>query len=262
MQATHHFENMLSNVFRNVAAVGVNQLFLGLFITSPGNAGTSGIEASYSGYRRQPISFIPPYFEGGRINTRNTADILFPVPTTDVADVGFIGVFDSDGPGSGNCFLYGPLTEPLPVRADVQPHVAAGETRWFIVGEHSHVWMINALNILRGQTFSGFNSHVALFNGSPQEGGAELFGEAYARMPVVFSTPAVVASEATMIHNTETVTMPRPLGEWGLWTHSVIMDGVTGGQPMAIVESHSNPLLIRRGYRPRLNPGNITVSVD
>ena len=262
MQATHHFEAMLSNVFRGVAAVGVNNLFLGLFITSPGNSGQDGIEVSYAGYVRQPIGFIAPYAESNRVNTRNAADILFPLPTTDVADVAHLGVFDSAVPGSGNCFLYGSLTEPLPVRANVQPHVAAGETRWFVLGDHSREWKTRAFNILRGQTFSGFSSHVALFNGDPQDGGAELFGEAYERVSVIFSAPSAQTGGATGISNSETATFPRPLSEWGFWTHSAIMDRDTGGNPMFVLQTHSDPLLLRRGYRPRLNPGTITIAVD
>lgn len=262
MQATHHYEAMLSNVFRGVAAVGVNNLWLGLFITSPGNSGQDGIEISYSEYARQPISFIAPYAEDNRINTRNATDILFPLPTTDVADVAHLGVFDSNILGSGNCFLYGPLTEPLPVRANVQPHVAAGETRWFILGDHSREWKTRAFNVLRGQTFSGFSPHVALFNGDPQDGGAELFGEAYARVLTGFNAPSVQTGGATMISNPETATFPRPLSEWGFWTHSAIMDSASGGVPMFISQTHPDPLLLRRGYRPRLNPGAIAITID
>ena len=171
MFATHHYETILSNTFRNVSAVGVTNLFLGLYLTNPTNYGNSGIEVSYQTYARQPLQFITPYTDGDRVGVRNAENISFPVSPAHAGEAAFFGISDSPIPGSGNMFLFGEWTVPLEIRANQQPSVAAGALRFFILGDHTRAWKTAALNVLRGETFSGFESHVALFNNDPEQGG-------------------------------------------------------------------------------------------
>ncbi|MCL2853656.1 MAG: hypothetical protein FWE20_11640 [Defluviitaleaceae bacterium] len=262
MFATHHYESMLLNTFRGVAAVGVNNLFVGLYLTSPTNSGKGGIEINYTGYVRQPIQFIAPYAEGERVGVRNADSLLWNVSQTDVGEAKYIGISDSPIPGSGNMLLYGELTIPLEIRANQQPSVSQGSIRYFMLGDHTREYKTRALNVLRGQTFSGFQSHMALFNGDPQDGGVELSGEAYARVTVSFSPPSVQIGDHSQIFSTETVEFPEPLAEWGSWVYSGIMESATGGLPMVALARPEGPDFLHRGYQPVFNAGSVSVALD
>jgi hypothetical protein len=118
------------------------------------------------------------------------------------------------------------------------------------------------LNVLRGQTFSGFNSHVALFNGNPQEGGVELSGEGYARVPVPLSSPAIQAGGNTKIFSTEMTEFPEALSSWGTWAWTAIMPEITGGLPMFAMQKPDAPEVMHPNYQPFFNVNNIAIGLD
>jgi hypothetical protein len=69
---------------------------------------------------------------------------------------------------------------------------------------------------------------VALFNGHPDKGGAEIFAEGYERIPMAFSAPAK-DELGRFVANAEYREYPRARSDWGQVTHFVVFDGRVGG---------------------------------
>jgi hypothetical protein len=261
--ATHFYEAIQLNVLRNVAAVGVTDLFVGLYLTNPTDTGGGGVEVSYPEYERQRVTFSTPYIEGGRVTMHNLADILFPLPSQAAGTVLFIGISDSALKGTGNMYLYADLTSGLEITAATQPEIAAGEVIFAKEGTFSSAFHTSLLNILRGTTLSGVPSHLAAFTGNPVTTGAELSGPGYARVSLSLSAPQILVSGESQIENTGNIAFPRALGDWGSWTHWAIMPSASAGQPLVSLPitllGGANSIDVRRGHTLRANPGSITI---
>ena len=52
MYATNYFEEKFLNVLRGVPFSAPARMFIGLYMSNPGESGSGGIEANYSGYKR------------------------------------------------------------------------------------------------------------------------------------------------------------------------------------------------------------------
>jgi len=258
MFATHFYEEMLLNTFRNIPAVGINNLFVGLYLNNPTNTGQAGIELSYTGYTRLPITFTPPYTEGDRVGIRNPDALLWETSPTDAGEARFVGI--SDAPVGGNMLLYGELTTPLEIRAGQQPSVSAGSIRYFVVGDKTREWKTRALNVLRGNTFGGIQPHLALFSSDPQAGGVELAGEAYERVPVEFSSPTIEVGGQSRIINSVSAEFNEPISEWGVWAWTALMESPTSGAAMTSVSR--DEVFLHRGYKPVFSEGAISITID
>ena len=258
MFATHFYERNLLNTFRNIPAVGISNLFLGLYLSNPSNTGQGGIEVSYQGYARIPITFTPPYIENERVGIRNPEALMWNSSPTDAGEARFIGI--SDASTAGNMLLYGELTTPLEIRANQQPSVSVGSIRYFMIGEHTREWKTRALNVLRGQTFSGFVPHIGLFGGDPQAGGVELAGEAYERVSCEFSSPTIEVGGQSRIINSVAAEFNEPLSEWGNWAWTALMESGTSGAAMATIRRED--VFLHRGYKPVFGEGSITITLD
>jgi len=260
MFATHFFENMILNTFRDMTAVGIGNLFVGLFVTSPTDTGSAGLEVAYTGYARQPVSFTIPYEESGGIGIRNTTDMIWAAAPADVGIVRYVGVFDTQTIGAGNMLLYGELNIPLDVRAGQQPSIYEGEMLYFALGAYSVRLKTDMLNVLRGQNLNGFNPFMALFDGDPEGAGVELSGGAYARPALTFGAPAIQVGGHTLISNTSVARFPMPTTPWGNWAYQGIMDAPTGGN-LLVSSINPRPEVIQRGYVPVVPVANARVSL-
>jgi len=261
MYSTQFFETQVLNTLRGRDLPGYPEVYLGLFMSNPGNTGTQGIEVQYSGYERLPVTFSSPYNEAGNRGIRSNVDLLWEPSPIDIGQVRFIGLMSSQLVGTGDMLAYGELTSPLDVRANQQPSIQAGDALFFLVGNASDSFKDRILNVLRGTQLDGFNPHWALFNGDPTQGGAELSGGAYARPSMSFSTPEVTAGEAMHIQNSNLVRFPAPTMPWGLWAWDCIMTAETGGE---IVIQLPNPVpeTILRNYVPQIRPGYYRVAMN
>jgi len=220
------------NAMRNITFSAPSQVFCGLFLSSPTETGTGGTEISYPGYVRMPITFNPPTPEGTGIGIRNSEQATFPQSDENAGTVRHIGIFDSAT--GGNMYLYGQLTDDLPVQAGESPVLLINEILFFSIGDMSMSYKTKLFNVIRGTTLQGFRSYFSLYNGDPQNGGSELVGDNYARVLLVFSAPLEDTSGLSIIRNTADVNFNRPTGSWGNWTHSAIVDAATSGEPVWI----------------------------
>jgi len=259
LYATNYMETGILNAFRGITFAAPAQVYAALFLNNPTETGMAGTELMYEGYARQKIDFTTPAEEGNGIGVRNAAEIIFPAPGTDVGTASYIGIYDSAA--GGNMLAYGQITEPLDIRANQPPVLLKQETLFWLEGNFSTAYKTKILNLFRGQNLEGFTPYFALFSGSPQAGGGELYGGSYARVSIPFSTPAELASGQMQIENSARVAFNRPMENWGSYGCSVIMNAATTGTPVLFQEiMPAQP--VKKGYMPIIEAGAVKVAVN
>ena len=237
MYATDFFERLTLNLMRGQSATAPGRVYIGLFLNNPGDEG-GGTEVSYSGYARQEITFSAPQASGSGLAIQNSAVITFAEAQNAVGNVTHVAIFDSLS--GGNMYLYGQLGTPLNVTTGIAPVIRAGTTRWIWSGKLSNVWRTRIMNLLRGQSCSGFTPFLALCNGSPEDGGNEFSGNGYARMAFSFSSPTSEATGVMTVQNSGDIVSEEATGSWGQLTHVAIYDAAINGQAFAICELSSS----------------------
>jgi len=115
-------KKLLDHVLTNTAYTPPTDLYIGLFTTDPLDAGT-GTEVTGGAYARQKATFGAASAPGGTSTT--TADITFPIATTDWGTITHVGVFD-DTTG-GNLLLHGALETARTINTDNQLIILTGE---------------------------------------------------------------------------------------------------------------------------------------
>lgn len=260
MYATDFFEYKILNAFRGVSSPGASQLFVALFLNSPGETGAEGVEVTYAGYTRAPVTFTAPYEEEGHMCVKNTTDLLWPAAPADVGTARYIGVYDAAVPGSGNLWLYAAISVPLEIKANQQASIYAGDLLFYLSGAFSSSFKAAILNTLRGSQLTGFTPHIALFNGDPEGSGAELSGAGYARPAIAFSAPVDQPGGQTMIVNSERVSFATPLATWGVWAYDGLMDAASGGS-LILKNVNPTPETLLKNYVPIVSAGDYKVSL-
>lgn len=257
MYATNHYETTILGTLLARTAQAPAALYLALFLSDPGETGASGTEVAYTGYARQRVTFSAPAAMNNGIGIQNVGEITFPKTGVSLGSVTHIGVMDSLT--GGNMWLYGEFTESVPVQENEAPVIVAGEAQWWLTGDMSAAYKAKTLNLLRGTSMAGFTPCLALYNGSPDAGGAELVGDNYARAQIVFSEPAEQSSGQMRIANASIVQTARAAAGWGTWTYSAIMDAQTAGQPVFYAQRAAKE--VRKGLLVQIAQGDLSLSV-
>lgn len=258
MYATNEMERKFLETMRGVNLPANSSFFIGLFLSNPGEAG-AGVEITYPGYERKPITFTPPAEQSGGIGIKNDKKIDFPESDADAGTVTHIGIFDSRV--GGTMLLYGQLTEELPVQAKQTPVLLEGEVIYYMLGNLTNAYKTKFLNYFRGQPISGFTTHCSLFNGDPEDGGGELSGDNYARVPIAFDAPTESASGQMEMASTGDIAFNRPTSAWGTWTYTVFYDALTSGNP-AWKQKLPEEQPLMRGYMPWIKASEIKVAIN
>lgn len=259
MYATNYLETAILNVLKGVTFTAPSQVYIGLYINNPTETGTSGVELSYAGYERMPITFSEPADESGGIGIKNDSQITFATSSISAGTVTYIGIHDSKV--AGNMLAYGKLTDALVVSENEAPVLLPQEVGYFFNQNLSKSFKKKVLNIFRGQNLAGANPHFALFNGNPDSGGAELSGANYARVPLTFSSPEESESGQMVASNTNQVNFNRPTTAWGTWNYSAIYDALSNGEPIWVnVKAPAKE--IKKGYMPTIAEGAIRVAIN
>ena len=259
MYACDYLEKGVLNTLLGVTFPAPSKCYLALYLSDPGESGTAGTEVSYPGYQRMEIQFSPPADAAGGLGIQNLTDITFPTPSAAVGTVTYIGVLDS--PAGGNMLARNELVEPLSIGAEEPPVLLAGDVLLYLSGDSSRAWKTRVLNLFRGQSFQGVTPHYALWNGSPEAGGAELSGENYQRIPITFSSPEEQSSGQVLVRNSAPASFPRPTTNWGTLTHDVIYTAASSGEPVWI-KARPEPKAIKRGYMPRFVEGAVVLGLN
>jgi hypothetical protein len=195
------------------------------------------------------------------MGVKNQAALLWAASTVDAGQVQYIGILDSNVVGAGNMWLYGQLTDAMPIRPGNQPSIQAGDILYYSTGNFSTNFNTAVLNVLRGTTIPGITPYISLYSGDPESGGAELAGGAYARPPIIFNAPAEQPSGQMLIQNSQECMFPAPTGVWGLWAWDGIMDAVSGGN-LILKFQNPTPETILKNYIPYWETGAYKIAVN
>lgn len=259
MYATNYFETMILNILRGNQAGAPSRVYVGLFLTNPGEPG-GGTEISYTGYARKQISFSAPESMEDGIGIKNSSDITFNTAPQAAGTVTHLGIFDALT--SGNMLLYGELSTPQAIEAQEAPVIVASEAKWWLDGEFSDWFKTQVLNILRGTNVAGITPYFALYNGDPENGGTELAGSNYARLPLSFNAPSAQSGTDYMeIKNSAEVSSARASGNWGTWSYTVIMSGSGAANPV-LKKQRSPAKVMREGLMVSIPAGGLILAVN
>ncbi len=258
MNATDYLENGFLNVLRGQAFTAPENVYLGLFLTSPGETG-AGTEVSYNGYSRMKIEFSNPASSGQTVSIQSQKQITFPKAQTAGGTAQHVGIYDSLA--GGNCLAYGALSDGITIGQGESPVVLAGDIKLSLSGQLSTEYKTKLLNIFRAQTITGISPFLALWNGNPESGGSELSGGNYSRVAVQFSAPSPSDSGQMILEASAGVTFPRPTAEWGQWSYTTLQDAESGGNAICIVQEVV-PTVIKAGYRPTFEAADIRFSLN
>lgn len=258
MYATNYLEGLALNAARGQSQAAPQAIYMGLYLSNPGESGTAGTEVAYEGYARQAVTFSSPAPMGTGLGVQNTGDIHFPTSPTFVGAVAYVGILDSLT--GGNMLLYAPFVEPMTVNAGENIMLVAGEAQFWVAGTFSAAFRRRILNLLRGSSLVGAQPYLALFDGNPESGGAELFGGGYERLPVDFTAPAEQESGQMMIRNAQALSMARATDRWGVWSFTAVMDAASGGEPLICVAKEPSVEIIK-GFRASIGVGNLSMAM-
>ena len=263
MYASKYFEGLMLNLLKGQTISIPGPLYLGLFLSNPGDTGTGGTEISYNRYARQVITFSNPTPSGNGLMTQNSQMISYEEADSSVgtATVTHVAVFDDLT--SGNMLLYGWLDTALVVQAGVSPVFRAGSVKWIWSGNFSAYYRDKIMRTLIGTTLSGIGTpYIGLFNGNPETTGAELTGDNYARIAVTFSNPSYVTTDGpTSVNNTADVMSNISTSNWSSLTHVAICDASSGGNAFAIIPL-GRTYTITLGTAVGFHAGDLQVNVN
>ncbi len=259
MYATNYLETKFLNVLRGQPFSAPSTCYIGLFMTSPTDDGSKGIEANYAGYERVAIAFDEPEKMNNGIGVKNTDNATFAQSLSDSGTVTHIGICDEQH--GGNMIAYGELTEPLPIKANEAPTMIKGEIIFYLNGNLSEAYKIKLLNIFRGITIPAANTTIALFSGSPDMVGNEFIADNYERESVSFSPPVENSSNRMMVQNTSNIAFNVPTTNWGVLSNFGIMDAETDGSAI-FIGTISPSKEIKKGHNVQILATNLKCSID
>ena len=254
MYATDFLERAFLNVLRGNTLQAPGAVYIGLYLTSPGETG-SGVELSYNGYERQRVQFSSA---SGNV-IENTEQITFPQSEVTAGTATYFGI--SDSKIAGNMLAYGRLTEELEIMAGEAPVFMPKDIQLAVAGSLSVAYKNKLLDVFNGKNIEGITPHLALFSGDPDKsGGNELMGDNYERQEIVFSAPMDNSTGETTISNSNKIAFNRPTSNWGVWNHTVVMDSKRNGEAIWIYNRGLDKEL-KRGYMPIAEPGALKFSI-
>lgn len=258
MYATNYLEKAFLNVMKNITLIAPQNVYAGLYITNPGEEGR-GTEVSYNGYERQILKFNNATESDGQIQIKNINQVNFPQAQVDSGTVTYIGI--SDSKLGGNMLAYGKLVEDLDIRSGEAPVLMPEEVVVFSTGQLSKAYKKKLLHVFKGESIGGVNPHLALFNGNPEDGGAELLGDNYERVLIEFKAPEETSSGQSVIENSNDVIFNRPSTDWGTWNYTAVMDNKSNGEPIWV---YNRGLIkeLKRGYMPKANVGALKFAIN
>ena len=244
MYARDYFESFILGLANGNSITAPTKMYVALLLNNPGDSGAA-TEISYSGYQRQEITFSAPAAASGAHSIENEAIITFPASGESAGTVSHIGIYDSLS--GGNMWLYGQLEDAITVTSGVSPIFQPGNIRYTLSGKMSAVYRVRVLNVLRKTNCEGFTAYLGCANGDVEAGASEFNGNGYARVPITFTSPDNIDSGAMAIHNNADVVTPYATAQWGNWSHTIIYDAQTGGNPFYLSARNQSNVIYKGG---------------
>lgn len=257
---TNYYERAVLNAARGITTTAPATVYVALFQSDPTETGVAGVELTYQDYVRQELILSAPTTSGNEVKVDNLNLITFPLPDTSGMVVTHAAVMDSQV--GGNMLIHTPLVEPIKLTTETSPRFAIGEIIFTLAAGNMDVtYKPKVFNLLRGINLDGFTPYFAMYNGDPANGGGELSGTDYARLPLEFDEPAEQVSGQMQIANANAAESKRALTPWGTWTHGVIMTAETGGSRW-FYKANKGEYPMKNGAQAYLIPGSIKVAVN
>lgn len=264
MYARDDFERMILNLANGISINTIpSTIYVGLLLGDPGDNGQY-TEISYTGYARQAITFTEPTAGTGSHSIQNQSQIVFPESHESAGTVQFIGIFTSANANTGTMLLYGDLDDDIAVTSGVSPTFQEGSIKYTLSGKISSTWRQRILNTLRNTPATGFTPYFGCASGDVESGGTEFSGNGYNRVQIAFTTPANLGSGNSgpmAINNSAAITTPYATAQWGNWSHTVIYDAATGGNPFYLT-ARSQTNMIYKGGACGYNSGDLVLTID
>lgn len=260
MYARDYFESLILGLANGNSVLAPSKMYVALLLNNPGDNGQA-TEISYTGYARQEVVFTQPAAATGAHSIENQAVITFPESTESAGTVTHIGIYDSPNSGTGNMYLYGQLDDAISVISGVSPIFQAGSIKYTLSGKMSSVYRQRVLNILRGTNCTGFTPYFGCANGDIESGGTEFAGNGYTRVQIPFTTPANLDSGAMAINNNAAIVTPYATAQWGNWTHTVVYDAASGGNPFYL-SARTQQNVIYKGGACGYDAGDLVLTIN
>lgn len=232
MYARDFFEDLILRLVQGTSIIAPQKMYVALLLGNPGDNGQY-TEISYSGYARQEITFTEPTSASGAHSVQNQSTITFPESLESAGTVTHIGIFgNSPNAGTGDMYLYGELDDAISVISGVSPIFQEGSIKYTLSGKISSVYRQRILNVLRGTGITGFTPYFGCASGDVESGGTEFSGNGYSRVQIPFTAPVALSnSDAMAISNSAAIVTPYATAQWGTWSHTIVYDAQTGGNP-------------------------------
>lgn len=257
---TNTFETYVLSVLLGTTTSAPAKVYAALFLSSPTETGTAGTEASYSGYARQEITLDTPTADGTTVSTANTNQIIFPTPSTSSGTVVYAAICDAAS--GGNVLVYKALASQIVLTSETSPRFNVGEiVLTLAAGDADPVFKTSILNFLRGTDLTGVTPYLAMFNGDPNAAGAELSGSGYARLALVFGSPAEQVGGQMQTSNTNSVQSAAASANWGSYAYGVVMSASTGGTRL-FYKQNSASYPMNNGAQVYLTANSVNIAVN
>lgn len=118
-------EVLLNAVLRGQTYTG-GTVWVALYTTAPTDM-DMGLEVSGGAYVRQQVTFSAPTQVDGKATVQNTADVTFPVATTDWGTVTHVGIRDAQT--GGNLLFHKAVNNPRTILSNDRVRFLQGEIK-------------------------------------------------------------------------------------------------------------------------------------
>lgn len=150
---------LLNHLLRNTAHTPTGNVYLALYSVEPGESG-GGTELSGGGYTRMQC----PSFTIEGSSATNSAEIQFPIATSNWSAPMYMGIIDASS--GGNLLFYGELTNPVTVNANDTFKISTGSLVIALRGTEDGGW---------GEATGGDMLNFVLNNGSSSTPGLSVY---------------------------------------------------------------------------------------
>ena len=111
MAMSNYLEDLVLNgILRGQNFPTAENVYAGLFLTDPGEDGTTGTEVTGNGYARQATTFAAPVQTDGMATCTNDAEIDFGIATGTWGNITHVALFDAST--GGNMLYHMALASP------------------------------------------------------------------------------------------------------------------------------------------------------
>lgn len=262
--ATNYFENLVLGPLRGVPATAPDTVYVGLFLTNPGEAG-GGTEVTGGSYARTAVTFGAPAESSAGVQTiTNNASVTFPTSSSPWGTITYIGIIDASSGGNMLCYIQ--LDTPKVGTEGATISFVSGELRINASAQFTTYYKQSALNLFRGVSISAMSTYISLHTADPGESGSmanEVVATPYARQAVAWTTPAEQGNGNMTMTNTADVAFPR-VGTvaWGAIPYMGICNAATGGNMllrMAATDTSGNTITFGDGDRFIAAANSVTI---